>query len=198
MPNVKTFTEIEIVPLTSLKPYWRNPRDNAAAVPGVKESIKAFGVMQPLVVDKKGVIIVGHTRYRAMLELDLKEVPVIRAKHLSEKDAKAYRIADNKTNERAEWNRDALVPELRESDLSLMGLFFDEADLAKLLSDTDNVTFKPVTAEAMDKVLNRQQSNGPGARASSGDSGQVKLECPHCAEQFWIDRSVIETGHGER
>lgn len=97
--------------IDDVKPYENNPRNNEEAVDGVANSIKQFGWQQPIVVDKENVIIVGHTRYKAAQKLGLKVVPVIVAE-LSEEKAKAYRLADNKTNEAAEWNFDKLQEEL--------------------------------------------------------------------------------------
>lgn len=195
--SIKTLSEIELVPLADIRPYWRNPRQNDAAVPGVKESIQHFGINQPLVVDKKGVIIVGHTRYRALVELGVESVPVVRADHLNAKQAKAYRIADNKTAERATWDNKALIPELRDTDLDIMGLFFDERDLAQLLENADGQAFKPVDAETMDKALTRSQTGGPGTRQMD-EGGQIKLTCPHCVEDFYVDRRIIEEGRSEK
>jgi ParB-like chromosome segregation protein Spo0J len=195
MQAVKALTDIQMVPIASIKPYWRNPRKNDAAVPAVMASIKEFGVNQPIVVDKKNVIVVGHTRYRAMMELGMEDVPVVRADHLTAKKAREYRIADNKSGEIAKWNNEQLIPELRDTDLNVMGLFFGEADLTKMLSQANGVEFKPVDAEQLDAVLDRQQQSGPGTR--DPQDGMVKLECPHCAEQFWVTKASIEAG-GER
>ena len=96
----------------SITPYKRNPRDNAAAIEDVAESIKDFGFNQPIVVDKNRVIIVGHTRHAAALLLDLKRVPVMVADHLTRAQVKAYRIADNRTNENSFWLEDELAQEL--------------------------------------------------------------------------------------
>lgn len=193
MGEVTQMPAVEIIPIEACKPYWRNPRKNDKAVPAVMASIQQFGVLQPLVVDKKGIIVVGHTRYRAMMELGIKEVPVVRALKLTAKQVTAYRIADNKTNELAEWRNDALIPELRDTDLSVMGLFYEEADLAKLLG-SDMAEFNPVSAEEMDRVLNHQQGHGPGSPRADA---MVKLTCPHCSEDFFVDRSTILTGRGE-
>ena len=96
--------KIELKPLSSIQPYPNNPRMNDDAVETVAASIKEFGFRQPIVVDGDGVIICGHTRYKAALHLGLDKVPVHVAKDLSPEQIKAYRIADNKTAELAEWN----------------------------------------------------------------------------------------------
>jgi len=128
--------KIELWKIADVKPYENNPRQNDAAVESVARSIKEFGFRQPIVVDEDGVIIVGHTRYKAALQLGLEKVPVHVAKGLSPAQVKAYRLADNKTAEIAEWNYDLLPIELSQLkdldyDLGLIG--FDTDELAKML-----------------------------------------------------------------
>jgi DNA modification methylase len=128
--------KIEQWNIADVKPYEQNPRHNDAAVDTVARSIQEFGFRQPIVVDEDGVIIVGHTRYKAALKLGLESVPVHVAQGLSPAQVKAYRLADNKTAEIADWNYDLLPIELShlkemEFDLDLIG--FSEDDLAKLL-----------------------------------------------------------------
>lgn len=125
-----------LVPLDQIRPYERNPRRNDAAVAAVAGSIREFGFQQPIVVDEKGIIIAGHTRYKAAIQLGLQEVPVIVASDLTPAQIKAYRIADNKLGELAEWDLDLLPEELAELeaahvDLDLLG--FDDAELTELL-----------------------------------------------------------------
>lgn len=110
-------------PIEEIKPYENNPRINDKAVKHVKKSIKRFGFKNPIIVDSDGIIICGHTRYKASIELGLEEVPVIVADDLTEKQIKAYRLADNKTAEKSEWDFNALEAEL--FDLSLS---FDMSD----------------------------------------------------------------------
>ena len=88
---------VEMRPLDSIKPYENNPRHNDAAVEAVAASMKAFGVRQPIVVDEQDVIIVGHTRYKAAQKLGLAEVPVHVARGLTPAQARAYRLAENRT-----------------------------------------------------------------------------------------------------
>jgi DNA modification methylase len=128
--------KIELWDLGRIRPYENNPRINDQAVEAVVTSIRQFGFRQPIVVDTNGVIIVGHTRYKAAQKLGLAKVPVHVAKDLSPEQAKAYRIADNKTAELAEWNYELLPIELSELagmdyDLNLLG--FSSEELAKLL-----------------------------------------------------------------
>ena len=128
--------KVESRPLSDIKPYEHNPRINDAAVDAVAASIQEFGFRQPIVVDEESVIIVGHTRYKAAQKLGLEKVPIHVAKGLMPAQIKAYRLADNKTSELAEWNYDLLPLELAELgesgfDLGLIG--FDSDELAKLL-----------------------------------------------------------------
>jgi DNA modification methylase len=104
--------KVENTAISKLKPYENNPRINEKAVEKVAASLAEFGFQQPIVADKDGVIIVGHTRLKAAEKLGLKEVPVLFAADLSEEQVKAYRLADNKTAEFAEWDMDLLAVEL--------------------------------------------------------------------------------------
>lgn len=100
--------KIEIRPLAEIKPYDKNPRNNDAAVDAVAASIRQFGFRQPIVVDDDGVIVCGHTRWKAAQKLALENVPVHVARDLTPEQIRAYRIADNKTSELATWNMELL------------------------------------------------------------------------------------------
>ena len=108
--------KIEELSLSAIKPYERNPRKNDSAVNGVAESIKQFGFKQPIVIDKNNVIVAGHTRYKAAKQLGLNSVPCVRADDLTTEQVKAYRILDNKLNELATWDFQALGDELNSFD----------------------------------------------------------------------------------
>jgi ParB family transcriptional regulator, chromosome partitioning protein len=98
--------------VSELIPYERNPRKNDEAVKYVKASIEQFGFKVPIVIDAHGVIVAGHTRLKAAKELGMKEVPCIVADDLNEEQIRAFRVADNKTGEMAEWNIELLNTEL--------------------------------------------------------------------------------------
>ena len=89
--------QIIIKGISEIKPYENNPRNNDSAVDAVAASIREFGWQQPIVVDKDGVIIAGHTRYKGARKLGLTEVPVVVAENLTDEQVMAYRLADNKT-----------------------------------------------------------------------------------------------------
>lgn len=118
----------------SITPYKKNPRDNRQAIDAVAQSIEDFGFNQPIVVDKKKVIIVGHTRHAAALLLGLKKVPVLVADHLTNAQARAYRIADNRTNENSYWIEVELAQELRAlTTTQRKSTAFSEDELDELL-----------------------------------------------------------------
>ena len=128
--------KIEMKPLADLRPYENNPRINDQAVEAVSESIRKFGFRQPIVVDGGGVIVCGHTRYKAATQMGLAEVPVHIATDLGEEQIRAYRIADNRTAELSEWDMELLPIELADLqdvgiDWSLLG--FDGRELQSML-----------------------------------------------------------------
>lgn len=122
--------EIKMIPIELIQPYGKNPRYNDEAVEYVKNSIQQFGFAQPIVVDKNAVIIAGHTRHKASKALGLEKVPVIVLDDLTEEEANAYRLADNKVAEFAEWDfglLDEELNELAETNINMEDFgFFDE------------------------------------------------------------------------
>ena len=128
---------IEIRDIGAIRPYENNPRLNDDAVEAVATSLKEFGFRQPIVVDSDGVIVCGHTRYKAALKLGLAKVPVHVAKDLSPEQIRAYRITDNKTADLAEWNYDILpieLSKLQNAGFDLNALGFDQTELTQLLN----------------------------------------------------------------
>lgn len=126
--------DIQLKKLTEITPYEKNPRKNDEAVKYVAESIRQFGWKVPLVIDKNGIIVAGHTRYKAAKKLKIKEVPCIVADDLTEKQIKAFRLADNKVSEQAEWDFDLLdseIEDLPEFDFEDFGFEFDYEDEEK-------------------------------------------------------------------
>lgn len=119
--NIKDFK------ITEIKPYAKNPRRNDEAVKYVAESIRRFGFKVPIVIDKDNVIVAGHTRFKAAKKLKLEEVPCIIADDLTEEQIKAFRLADNKVAEKAEWDFELLGEELDEIlniDMEMFGFDF--------------------------------------------------------------------------
>jgi DNA modification methylase len=149
--------QIELRPLTSIRPYEQNPRLNDAAVDAVMRSLREFGFRQPIVVDADDVIIVGHTRWKAAKKLGLAQVPVHVATDLTPEQIRAYRIADNQTATIADWDMQLLPSELaslQDADFDLGLLGFSNEELAKImgldpgegLCDPDDVPASPDAA----------------------------------------------------
>ena len=169
--------KIEMRPVAALRPYERNPRLNDAAVAAVAESIRQFGFRQPIVLDGDGVIICGHTRWKAAQQLGLALVPVHVATDLTAEQIRAYRIADNKTGELAEWDLKTLGLELADmAGIDWRTLGFSAEDLAELLdpgvqqglTDPDDVPEPPDEATTQRGDLWRLGDH----RLLCGDSSQ--------------------------
>lgn len=145
--------------IESLTPYENNPRINDEAVKFVAESIKQFGFKNPIVIDRNGVIVAGHTRYKAAQELGMQKVPCIAADDLTDEQVAAFRLADNKVGEIAEWDYDMLrieledLPQVTMEDLGFLDS--DMLDLDEFFNDYEPEPKKPKTCT-----------------------------CPHCGETF--------------
>src|SRR6185369_12067623 len=133
--------QVSAWPIGKVIPYARNSRKiPERAVDKVAASIQEFGFRVPIVVDKDGVVICGHTRLLAAKKLGLREVPVHVAENLTPAQVKAYRLMDNRSHQETDWDLELLGPELHELrgldfDLSLTG--FDQRELDEFLLDPD-------------------------------------------------------------
>ena len=178
---------LEYVTPESLIPYVKNPRKNDAAVEPVAKSIKEFGFKIPILVDEKhnkNEIIAGHTRLKAALLLGLERVPVIFTDDLTPEQIKAFRIADNKSGEWAEWDISLLTEEI--SDLSETGFDIDltgfsDIEVSNLLPDfNDN--------SSSDHSIYGAGSGGiPSEEPEYDESiadGIEMIKCPHCGKEF--------------
>src|SRR3990167_3402228 len=127
------------IKLIEIKPYSKNgKRHSQKQIQQIANSIKEFGFNQPLVIDKDNVIIVGHGRYEAAKLLNLDKVPVLQV-NLSEKKAKAYRLADNKLND-SDWDMDLVIEELKSlEDDALVALSGFEKDLLIEPDEKDDI-----------------------------------------------------------
>jgi ParB-like chromosome segregation protein Spo0J len=130
--------QVVMMPIQNVIPYDRNPRQNDSAIPKVARLIAEFGWKQPIVVDRRNTVIVGHTRLMAARMLGHQAVPVLVAADLTPRQAKAYRLADNRSGEEAEWVPKLLaaeIEELRGGNVDLQLTAFDPAELGKLRLD---------------------------------------------------------------
>lgn len=184
---------IKRMKLGDIKPYWRNPRANDQAVEAVMQSIKDYGYNQYIAVDKKGVIISGHTRYKALTRLGFKDLDVF-VLNLTPQKAKQYRIVDNKTSELADWDMKTLIPELREiENVGSLNIFFPDINVEDLVKESvGNIKFDDVSQKDVDE---KQKKLDEKFKKINADKLESKLEviCPCCNETFYLDRKDVLT-----
>lgn len=179
-------SSIKKLPIGNIKPYWRNPRDNKEAVAKVAQSIERYGYNSYITVDKNNVIVTGHTRHKALKQLNYTEVEVM-VLDLDEQKIKEFRIIDNKTSEIAEWNDD-LIPELREIvEIDFVDDFFDE-DLSFVLDEsTGSESYNPVTDENVEKKSKELTDKFVDPKQLYGKQFEEVI-CPACGEEFEVKR----------
>lgn len=144
-------------PINEIRPYENNPRRNDHAVEAVANSIRDFGFRNPIIIDRDGVILAGHTRHKAAKVLGLETVPCIVADDLDEDAGRAFRIADNKTGEYSIWDREKLAEEIDDIGIDLEQYGFSEETINEI--DLNNVL---------------------------GDKNKKITTCPHCGEEIEI------------
>ena len=166
--------DIAIRALDEIKPYEKNPRNNKDAVKYVANSIKEFGFKVPIVIDSEGVIVAGHTRYKAAKKLKLDEVPCIVADDLTEDQIRAFRIADNKVSEIAEWDFELLEGEMEMLD-------FDMTDFGFLEEDDEEPQEEP--------AKEREDLSG-----KIGETYEVIIECENELQQEELYYRLTEEG----
>lgn len=162
--------KIEYINIGEIIPYVNNPRHNEAAIDKVASSIKEFGFNSPIILDKENVIIAGHTRYKAAQKLKLETVPCVYADDLTKAQVKAYRLADNKVSEYAEWDNELLTAELeqlKELEYSLDLTGFEDWETDNLL---DSIT--------EDDLQDFFEEKEPKEKAHK------KIKCPFCNGEF--------------
>jgi len=185
------------VPLERITPYYNNPRENTRAVPGVRESIRAFGNLQPIVVissshpaytsGQRGLfeIVVGHTRHLAHIELESEVIPVILSDHLTKEQVSAYRIADNALNALSSWDNEKLREELRllEQAGADMGVLGFSDDQLKLFMDDWSSSLEPEHHDGMPQgsivfrieILREEDADAAGAMIKQAlDSADIE------------------------
>jgi DNA modification methylase len=154
--------QIAHVPIVDLKPHPRNARKHSAAqTKAIAKSIDTFGFNAPVLADKNGNILAGHGRVEAAKLLDLMHVPVVFLHHLSEEEARAYMLADNKLTDRSDWNDAALAIELKE--LSDLALGFDIDATGFELPEIDFRIQSTEDAETIDRADEFEFTPGPAA-----------------------------------
>lgn len=140
-------TRIELLPISEILPYAKNPRKNEKSVKFVKESIRQFGFKVPIIIDSKREIVCGHTRILAAKSLGLSEVPCIVADDLTDEQIKAFRLADNKVGEFSDWDFDLLnneLSEIAEIDMGDFGFDLSENEETEVVEDEVPDDVEPV------------------------------------------------------
>lgn len=179
-------TEI-LLRLSEIRPYPNNPRDIRPALEAVKESIRRFGYLVPIVVDREHVIIAGHTRYQALVELNHKDALVI-VSDMSPEKAKEWRIVDNRSSEIAQWDRERLIAELRSIDED-MAPFFEGKDLEGLMGDLAKIDSATVDQAVIDKA-GAELSTHFETLANNMKKRIMSVNCQHCGKRFGFDADI--------
>ena len=164
-----------------LIPYENNPRVNNKAVNAVANSIKEFGMKNPIIIDRNNVVVAGHTRLSALQKLGIDEAPCVVAEDLTEEQIKAFRIADNSTAQLAEWDYDKLMSELETVGLDMTGFG---------LNDQLEEINKRVEEERQIKEDNYDFEQEVGERVKRGDVwglGRHRLICGDSTKQKDIE-----------
>lgn len=217
--------KVEIVDLMEIRPYWNNPKNHDKSIEDIKASIVKFGYQSPILVDKKKVIVLGHGRFKALLDLkgnlsetikaldvvqkkekdkeesdrlkkhienlkmiDEGKVPIVIADDLNEKQAKEYRITDNKLTESSSWDEDKLKVELRELETAIG---FTDAELSRLLKVAD-AEMQKFTQEDMTKGQEKFEAKFDNVSKADTER-KVELLCPHCLETYFLNRDEIKS-----
>ena len=175
---------VKMMKINDLTPYENNPRNNEGAIEYVANSIKQFGFKVPIVVDKNNVIVAGHTRYLAASALEMEEVPCIVADDLTDKQIKAFRIADNKVAEKASWDFTKLGVEIK--DLLDIDLGFDLTDMGFGEFEIDVLLNNNDFDEAALKEDDENKKNSGSVELDIGDYADDNFECqcPKCGFRF--------------
>lgn len=214
MSEIKVYDKLELRKITDIKPYWRNPRKNDKTVEALKKIIPNVGFNVPLYIDKEGVIIKGHARYRAAVQLGLDKLPCIVSEN-SEEQNKIDRVSDNKISELAEWD----IPELRYEleqissfDMSEIGFESESIDtMSDFNTDTDfsmveekdfteakadiirdvnfkqsDVVNKSQVVSVEDILAKRKEENKGNNSEETKVSKVVKFKCPHCGNELLV------------
>lgn len=139
--------QTQVVPLSKIKRYNKNPRKNEPGIRVVAASLQEFGWKQPIVVDAEYVIIIGDTRYLAAEHMGLPAVPIWLADDLTPDQVRALRLMDNRSHEESTWDHGALGNELNallEADFDLTLTGFSKAELDRTLATDDGSGLEPV------------------------------------------------------
>ena len=182
-------SSIEIVmrKIGELKPYENNPRHNDMAVDAVAVSIQQFGFKNPVIIDKDGVIVAGHTRYKAAKKLGITDIPCISADDLSDEQIKAFRLADNKTAELAEWDEDLLGKEMQgiiNIDMSQFGFSVGEDELGEEMQGIINIDMSQFGFSVGEDELGEEMQDDKYTLKVKIPQYEITGECPEISDML--------------
>lgn len=163
--SVQVEKEIVMRPLSTIRPYVRNPRNNSKTVDALVKIIPKVGFNVPIVIDEKGIIVKGHARFAAAIRLEMSEVPCI-ITHADEEAVKADRITDNKISEFSEWITAELMEEINDMDFDLSDLGLPKINLDQMFQDTSTSTFSEIAGA--ETAATQQPSEQPMAQTPFG------------------------------
>jgi hypothetical protein len=154
-------------------------------VAAVADSIKEYGYVSPIVIDAKGVIIAGHTRYRALLSLGIYEIECI-VSDMSEQKARGYRIIDNKTSELAGWNDEKLIAEIQAAQLTKFEIHFPEIKIEEInLPAVGSLSTQSHLVTPTQIAASSDRQNDRFTETAQYKADQIKtMTCPHCGQEF--------------
>lgn len=184
--------EIKRVPIKNLMEYAQNSRVHSdEQIDQLAKSIQEFGFTNPILQDEDGMIIAGHGRLRAAVQLGLKSVPVMTAKNWTDAQKRAYVIADNRLAELATWDMDVLISEAQglldmDFDVELVGI--DEAFLGANLVEDYEPELEPTTGmrEVTPEDVERTQRGMDETYVKASTQKLIEVICPHCGEEFEV------------
>lgn len=159
--------QIEWLDVNAVTPYENNARKNDDTVPYLINSIKRFGFRVPLVIDKDGVVVCGHTRLKAALQIGMDRVPCVRADDLTKSEIKAFRLADNKIAEMSGW------------DFGKLEIEMDE--LKDEFGDLDDFGFGEKADGNLDDFFSDDENAGEKEKKT------ITVTCPDCGKSFEVE-----------
>lgn len=168
-------TKVETLPITSIKPYHRNPRTNDKSVALLVKAISRYGFTQPVTVDKDGVLVTGHSRYFAARELNYTELPVIVLDGLTDKQIAEYRIADNAAADHTKFDEGKLA--MKFDTLELDGFF-----------EIKKVDFTTPQLNATPPVQGQSYIVEENAGSQTEQKTVYDMICPHCLHEFEYEK----------
>ena len=181
-------SEVIMVPVNELIPYERNPRQHPESqIEDLKNSIRQWGWTMPILIDEDRMVIAGHGRLYAAKDLEISEVPCIKAEGWSQEKKSAYVLADNQLASNSVWDTSLLLSNLREvngSGIDMSQFGFDPSWFEDYKPNLDPVSSSfNVDQSDLDKA-GLGMSNQISGISSDKSQGGTEVMCPYCAESF--------------